>query len=128
DVGIEAVIFAVMNVLEQAALFQRQARFPSRPAELLLVFQQVGELRTLDAAYGSLEAPRDNFLVKTHYLEQLCAAIAGDRRYAHLRHDLEQPLSDAATIAPAQLPVPVHVASLPQVVKALVGEIRIDGR
>src|SRR5690606_17175775 len=126
DVRIEAVIFAVVHVLEQAALLERHARFPRRLAELLLVFQQVGELRALDAAYRPLEAPGNDFVVEADDFEQLRAAIARYRRYAHLRLALDQPLADAATIAASQLPVAVHVAALPEVVETLVGEIGIN--
>src|SRR5262249_56719137 len=64
-------------------------------------------------------------------LEQLRAAVAGDRRDTHLRDDLEQALADAAPIAAAnfgrrlalaalELSAPVHVE------QRLVRQVRVD--
>ena len=102
----------------------------ARVRERALVGLEVVEVGALDAAVGAGEAQLDDLVVQADDLEQLRAAVARDRRDAHLRHDLEQALADAAPVAAAELGARLGAhadgALAHQVEQRLVGEVRID--
>ena len=91
------------------------------------------EAGAADARRRRLETQRDDFRREADDLEQLRAAIAGDAADAHLGHDLQQPLADAAAVAAAELQMLVadlgrEHAAAPQRVQRLECEVRIHGR
>ncbi len=127
-VRVEAVIFPVMNVLEQSALRDRYARFPGLPRKGLLIVEQIIETRSLDTRRRTTETPVNDLVAHADDLEQLRPAVARDGRNTHLRHDFEQALADAAPVAAAELLLPVDIAARRNVVQRLVDEIRVDRR
>jgi len=132
DVRVVHVVLAAVDVLVQAALLEVLARIEGAPRQRELVLLEILEIRSLDAADRARKAQAHDLVGEPDDLEQLRAAVAHDRRDAHLRHDLEQPLADAAAIAPAQLEarlrVHLHRALLHHVEERLVGHVGIDGR
>ena len=97
------VVLPVVHVLEQPALTHADARIPCAPREVIGVRLQILEIRTLDTALGALEAQINDRGGEAHDLKELRAAIARDGGDAHLGHDLEQTLADAAPVAAAEL-------------------------
>ena len=124
------VVLAAVHVLEQPSLFDAFVGVPGARCEVLRIVLQVGEVRPLDAAVGALEAQRDHLVGEADDLEQLGAAVARNRRYAHLGHHLEQPLADSAAVASPQFAprIGLHIqrALAHQVEQGLIGEVRID--
>ena len=81
------------------------------------VVEKVVEARALDSRCRAAEAALDDFVVHADDLEQLCTTITRDRRDAHLRHDLEQALANAAAVTAAELLLLVDVAARRDVVQ-----------
>ena len=99
---IQQVIFAVDAKLIGAADVQLGFRFrggAERVRVLGLGFaRQNIQAHAFDARSGSREVPVDQVLVQADGFEDLRAAIALQRRDAHLREDLEQPLVDGLLV------------------------------
>ena len=123
------VVLAAVHVLEESALRDRLARIPRPRGELFEVGLEVLEVRAGHAARGAREAQLDHLLRQPHDLEQLRAAVTGDGGDAHLRHDLEQALSQARTVAAPELEarreVELHAAAAHHLEQHLVGHVRI---
>ncbi len=130
DVGVVHMEFAARQRLHQAARRQRIVRV-ARGDRLRLVFAlNLGEAGAADARGRAREAQIDDVLIEADDLEQLRAAITGDRRDAHLRDDLEQALLDAAAIAAADLArrfalAALELAVLVHVEQGLVRQVRV---
>ena len=125
------VVLAAMHELEQPPLAHAFRRIPRAFRQVVGVRLEIRKIRALDAAVGTLEAERHDLRAQAHDLEQLGAAVAGDGRDAHLGHDFEQTLADAATIAPTQFLTRIVVgdgALAHQVEQRLIREIRIHRR
>ena len=131
DVRVVHVVLAVVHVLEQAALLDFLAGIPGAPRQMIGVGLEVVEVRAGNPAVRALEAQADHLLAQAHDLEQLRAAVARDGGNAHLGHDLEQSLADAAAIAAAEfLPhrrFHFQRAGAHEIEQGLIGEIRVDG-
>ena len=97
-VGVEGVVLGVVHVLEQAARPRRRGA-PGVFGQGARVGRQFREAGALDPAGGASEAQLDHLPRQADDLEQLRAAVAGDRRDAHLGEDLQQPLVQAAAVA-----------------------------
>jgi hypothetical protein len=123
------VILAIVDVFQQSAGLQRLADIPCIPGQAALIVVQILELCPLDAAGGALETEIDHIAVQTDGLEQLRAAIAGDGRDSHFRHDLVQALVDALAViveGAGGVPLP-NLSAAHHVAQAIVGQIRKDG-
>ena len=131
DFRVIHVEFAVRQRVQQAARRQRVVRI-ARGDELRVIFGlDLVEAGAADTRRRAGEAQVDDFAMQADDLEQLRAAIAGDRRDAHLRDDLEQALADAAPIAAADLRRRLALAALEfaapvHVEQRLVRQVRID--
>ena len=128
NIRVVAVVFTVVDVPDQPTLPHRLAGLPCISCKLQLIVMQIIEFRPLNAANRSGEASLDHFVVQSDDFEQLRTAITGNRRNSHLRHDLEQSLDDTAPVIAAELPPLVDGALAPEVIKGLIGEIRVDCR
>ena len=126
------MVLAIVHVLEEPAVLDRFAGVPRARREILEVALEVLEVRALDAARSARKAEIHDLVVEAHDLEELRASIARDRRDAHLRHDLEEALANAAAVTAAELEprVRVHLdaALLHHVEERLVRHVRIHGR
>ena len=92
------MVLGVVHVLEQAARPRRGAA-PGVFGQGARVGRQFREAGALDPAGGAGEAQLDHLPRQADDLEQLRAAVAGDRRDAHLGEDLQQPLVQAGAVA-----------------------------
>jgi hypothetical protein len=129
DVGIPGVRFASVHVLEQSARIERGRRIEGRGDAFALLGLEIGEAGAADAP-ACRRNKVDDFAVESDDLEQLRGAVAGDRRDAHLRDDLEQALADALAIAAAEFArlaaAIAKTAAAAEVEQRLIGEERIN--
>ena len=121
-----------MHELVQAALVDGRLRVAGTNCQHLLIALEVIEVGALDAADGTAETQVHHLVRQADDLEQLPAAVACDRRDAHLGHDLEQTLADAAPVAATELEARFMVqgrrALAQHVEQRLIGHVRIHGR
>ncbi len=112
-------------------MVDRLPRVPGSRRQLLQIGLEVGEVGALHTTLRAGEAQLHDLVRQTHDLEQLGAAIAPDRRDAHLRHDLEEALADSGAIAATELEaggeVQLHTPFDSHVEEELVGHVRIHG-
>ena len=76
----------------------------------------VSQFEPTDAGNRAGEVAVDQFAAKTDGLEDLCTTVRLDRRDAHLRADLQQPLADRLDVALAGFPE-IEVAELARLVQ-----------
>src|SRR6185369_1616003 len=89
------------------------------------------EAGAADTRRRAREAQVDDLAMQSDDLEQLRAPVAGNRRDAHLRDDLEQPLANATPITAADLRrrfalSALEFAATVHVEQRLVRQVRID--
>ncbi|MNB69015.1 hypothetical protein D3C75_155350 [compost metagenome] len=82
------MVLAVVDELQQAALFQRFTFQPRTLGQVLQILLDVAEAGAADAADHALETQIGQIAVQADGFEQLGAAVRGDSRDAHFGHDL----------------------------------------
>ena len=92
------MIFAAVDIFQQAALSQRFTRQPCAFRQIQQVLLEIVETGAADAAHYALEAEVGHVAMQTDRFEQLRAAVGGDGRDPHLRHDFVQAFVDAVTV------------------------------
>ena len=92
------MIFATVNVLQQATLFDLLAWLPGNIVDDHQVFFKVSEARAFDTASDAAETQINDFFAQTNGFKQLRATVRGDGRDTHLRHDFQQALADRLAV------------------------------
>ena len=128
-VRVVGVIFAAVNVFQQAALFQRLTCQPGALRQVHQILLEVSKTGPADAADHALEAEVGDVVVQADRFKQLRAAVRGNGRDAHFGHDLVQAFVDAVTVVQHHRAVIfVDGAGVYQAGQRFVGQVWIDRR
>ena len=126
DIRVESVVLLAVDVLQQATLDDRLARFPGHGSQLLLVLLEVVEASPLDTAGHTFETQVNDVVSQPDRLEQLGAPVGGDGRDPHFGEDLQQPLVDALPVVVLGVNrIHQQFAGADQIVQDLVSEVRV---
>ncbi len=129
DIRVIGVIFAAVDVLQQAARANGFARQPGAFGEIQQILLEVIKARAADTADHALEAQVYHIIVQSDRFKQFGAAVRGNGRNAHFGHNLVQPLVDAVTVVLHHGTVVFGDGlGINQTPQRFVGQVRIDGR
>ena len=128
-VRVVGVIFTAVNIFQQTALIQRLTDQPGAFRQIQQILLEVIKARAADAADNAEEAQVGNLTMQANRFEQLRAAVGGDGRDAHLRHDLVQAFVDAVTVVQHHGTIIfLNGLVINQFRQRLIGQVRIDSR
>ena len=131
--GVEKVFLPVFAPLVFPARIQSGIHVTVRGKSPLVAAQELGsdhiQIRSLDTRRGPAKIFFDDRVVEPDRLEDLCPAVALDRRDPHLGHRLddafdrrlEEVFDGGFVVEPGEHPLPDHV------IERLEGQIRVDG-